>query len=184
MKPPFASHLSREQLLSGVVDATDLPPALQNHLADCPQCRLAASHIERELEVLGRAAHRYVPATRKPMTVPQERSRSRAAWLRQWGGSVAMAATALLLIFFVWGSGRMGGFQADGTRDLALEDQEAETLIRDIRMLLDESIPQVYLEICADSELEFDDTFVEYIMPVGEDSPPPLISERKGVELC
>ena len=185
MRTETETHLNREQILSAVVDGADLAPALRDHLAACPRCHLGKSSIEQELELLGRTAERYVPVPKKRMTVPQETSRNRIIRLgRRRVGPIAVAATALLLVFIAWGSGRMGGLQENTGPNLVLDNQEAETLIGEVNMLMEEAIPQVYLRICAESELEFNDEFIQYIVPVVDENPMSLIPKEKGVELC
>lgn len=183
MKTEKEIHLSDEQLLMAMIDGADVSPALQAHLNECAQCCQAKSQIEREFEQLGQTAERFVPVPRRRIVLPLEDSRVGAVRFRQWRTSVAVAATALILIFFVWGSNQML-MQEDNTGNSALENQEAEILIMEVNVLLGEAIPQVYMEICVECELHFNDEFIEFIAPVAADDPLLLISRKKGVQLC
>lgn len=177
-------HLSEGQLLDAIIDMAEMSSDLRDHLNACPQCRRARYQSERGLEQLGQTAARYVPVPRKRIVIPIEESSRGMVWFRQWRASMGVAATALALIILVWGSDPIHVTPGNNDSNLVLENQEAEMLIMEVNMLVENVLPQLYLEICAESELDFNDEFIQYIVPVLKDNPVPLISREKGVRLC
>ena len=118
------------------------------------------------------------------MVVPLGESQRKMVWFGRWRMSMGMAATALALVFLVWGSNLMHLPQGNYARDLTLENQDTESLVTEVDMLVETIVPQVYLEICAESELYFNDEFIEFMVPIVEDDPLLLISREKGVQSC
>ena len=61
---------------------------------------------------------------------------------------------------------------------------EAEEFLQQISMLSENSLPQVYLDITGESDMEFDEEFMDFIIPTVENEPLSYDSWGKGVELC
>jgi len=175
-------HLSRAQIIEAIVDPGDLTAGLQSHLNACRRCHSAKSELERELERLGRLAADLVPVPSKRLVVPLEKQAP--VRFKHWRALTGTVVTALALILLVWGSDvmRVAPIGDAGTRDLQI--QEAEILLMEVNRLMADPLPQVYLEICAESEPVFHDGILEFIVPAMEDDSIPLTSRRKGVRQC
>ena len=61
MKVDYKYHLDQNQIIQAVVDSTDLPVAVRDHLAQCPQCLEDKQSFARELANLGQLAQQYAP---------------------------------------------------------------------------------------------------------------------------
>lgn len=182
------AHLNEDQLLRAVVDVDDLPPSLSEHLASCPQCRQAKERFELELSGLGDLARRFAPSAKKAILLPEERSQSAHEWSWKRRTAFGMALTVLLVVFVSWQTDLVLFAPGENGYMPALEIQNAEELISEVNMLVANPLPQVYLEICAESELDLDETFgevlFELLIPVKEENPVSLIPARKGERLC
>ena len=176
------SHLSRGQLLKAIVDGADLAADGREHLRDCRRCRSEKSGIERELRQLSRAAKQHVPVLRrKPVILPEQRISP--GWTGRRLPSMGIAAAALALALFLWG-GLPPGRESAPIVDTGLESPATASLVTEVYTLMENVLPQTYLEICAESELYFSDGFVEYVVPLEENEPLSTNHQAKGARLC
>ena len=61
---------------------------------------------------------------------------------------------------------------------------EAEKLMTEINVLVENALPQVYLDIVADTDLKLDDDFIDFLIPTSEDDPKISALAKKGSILC
>ncbi len=182
------THLNEDQLLRALVDMTDLPLFLQKHLTSCPDCRQAKERFELELSQLGDMARRFTPLPKTTVTLPEEPPRRIFEWSWKRRLSFGMALTVLLVVFVLWGTNLMLFAPGENGDMTILKIQDAEALISEVNMLVGNALPQVYLEICAESELDFDETFDEAFFELlildMDDNSVSLKPVKKGERLC
>jgi predicted anti-sigma-YlaC factor YlaD len=177
-------HLDEDQLLWAVVDEAELPRLLQEHLSTCPRCRAAKESFEQDLAQLGQMAQRFAPLPRKRVSLPVESPRSSIVWSWDWRAYFGVAVTVALVIVIVWWSAPFRTTPGNSGHILVQEMEEAEQLMTDISMLVENALPPVYLDICGRSDPGFDEEFMQFIVPSTESEPVSYDSGKGGVVLC
>jgi hypothetical protein len=139
MKPEKDLHLKEEHLITALVDANDLAPALREHLARCPVCRIEKERVENSLERLGREAARLSPAPRKKILLPLEQP-EKTSWLSwQMKTTVGMACLCVLILFGVV-SNHFSTVQEPGIKTISeqvksIQDPEGKTIARQVKAI-------------------------------------------------
>ena len=177
-------HLDEDQLLRAVVDEAELPPPLQEHLSTCPQCRAAKERFEQNLARLGQMAERCAPSPRKCVSLPVEKPRISIGWSWDWRAYFGVAVAVALMIVIVWWSAPFRTTPEDRGDILALEMREADRVMTEISMLVENALPPVYLDICGTSDPGFDEEFMQFIVPSIESEAVSYYSGKGGVVLC
>ncbi len=177
-------HLDEDQLLRAVVDEAELPPPLQEHLSTCPQCRAAKESFEQALTRLGQMAQRCAPSPRKCVSLPVERPRGPVVWSWGWRAYFGVAMTVALMIVIVWWSAPFRTTPEDSGDMLALEMREADRVMTEISMLVENALPAVYLDICGKSDPGLDEEFMQFIAPSIKNETVSYYSGKGGVVLC
>jgi len=165
MKRESAPHLDEDLLIRAVVDEADLPADAAGHLAGCDACRQRAESLDRDLARLGEVARRQVPFYGKRIRLPDEAS-SRSGFRLRFGGLAAgalAAAAALLLVF--WGAPY---FRPSSPVPPALLSEAAwqdDRFMAQVDLLVENSLPPVYLEIAGEGRPELDEEFIQFLIP-------------------
>jgi predicted anti-sigma-YlaC factor YlaD len=167
-------------MLQAVIDDTDLSALQQQHLAECSQCRSHRERLENELAHLGQMAERYAPEPLRRITVAHDKVRSPFS-IR---GFVFSAAAVAAVIVVVWATFLIRNQQESRVGNLAQNMVEAERLMTEINVLVENALPQVYLDIAADTNLNLDEEFIDFLIPTNEDDPRISALAKKGSILC
>ncbi|MGD8408822.1 MAG: hypothetical protein PVI49_01350 [Desulfobacterales bacterium] len=176
----IASHLGENDILQAVIDDTDLSQGVKQHLNECAHCRLQKERFEQELERLGQLAKRYAPEPRRRVTV--DTARVRRPFLN-WKFAFGAAAVAVTIII-VWATVLIQTQQPGSVGNLAQNMVEAERLMTEIDVLVENALPPVYLEIVGETDLNPDEEFLEFLIPDTEDSPRISALTMKGPARC
>lgn len=186
MKPEKEIHLEENQIIQAIVDITDLPSFLQEHLLSCAECHRKKSAFEQEIEELGQTAAAYVPITKHRISLVLENKAHQGRWFARWRIPLGLATTVLFSLFLIWGSNLTKLFPAKQENQFFMERQKTEALIMEVNVLAENALPQVYMELSTEIEKEsdFENLFIEYIIPLTEEDSLSLISSRKGVTSC
>ncbi len=176
----MTSHLGENDILRAVIDDTDLPQGVKQHLIECAHCRLQKGRFEQELARLGQLAKRYAPEPRRRVTVDTARVRPPFLNWKLAFGAAAVAATVII----VWAAVLIKTQQPGSVGNLARNMVEAERLMTEIDMLVENALPPVYLEIVGETDLNPDDEFLEFLIPDTEDSPRISDLTKKGSARC
>ena len=177
-------HLDEDQILRAVVDETDLPRSVREHLSTCSLCRANKERLEQDLNRLGRMAERFTPLPGERVSLPEPKPRGSVDW--SWNRRVAFGAAAMtaLLIIFVWWSPLLRTTHETGTGTLIQEFWESDRLMTDVGMLVENALPLVFLDIIGEPDSEFDEEFMQFVVPPIENTSPFYESGMKGVTLC
>jgi hypothetical protein len=176
-------HLKEKQILQALIDAKDLPMPLQKHLIECVHCRSQKEHLEQELARLGQLAQRYAPEPQKRILVTDQKPRS--AFSEFLSGRLAFAAAAVAFVLIViWGTLLIRSHQQGSIGNLAKDVVEAERLMTEINVLVENALPQVYLDIVGETNLNMDKDFMDFLIPTGESTPRISALVQKGLILC
>ena len=186
MKPEKEIHLKEKQIVQAIVDITDLPSFLQEHLLSCAECHRKKSEFEQEIEDLGQTGAAYVPLTKQRISLALENNRHQGRWFARWRVPLGIATTVLFSLFLMWESNLIQLFPAKQENQFSMERQKTETLIMEVNMLAENALPQVYMELSTgiEKESDFENLFIEYIIPLTEEDSLSLKSSRKGVTPC
>jgi len=177
-------HLRQDHTVRAAIDRSDLRPDRQNHLSVCRECQAAVTELEATLASLGKAARQHTPAPNRQIELHQKELRMPAFPFRHWQAAVGSALAGLALVCLIWGS-FLGAPKSVQTADLKPESPaNSETIITEISIMLADILPPEYQEIASGTVCYFDDSFVEFLMPVIEDNPIIRNQKKKGMTSC
>ena len=174
-------HLNENQLLRAVIDIQDLSASLQGHLAKCKQCLDQKERFEADLGRLGKIAQQAAPQPHRRIILPARKS-NKPLW--HWGGwrsAFGAAAVAAVLLLAIWVPNRMRGPLPLDSAELAREMQEAEQLMAEVNMLVENALPPAYINISGEAAPQLDDEFMQFLIPSIEDDPQASKPEKKGL---
>ena len=174
------SHLGENDILQAVIDDNDLSMLQQQHLQECSHCRSQKKRLENELARLGQLAEHYAPEPRKRVTVAEQKVRSP---LLNWRIAFSAAAVAAVILV-VWGTSLIQNQQQGSIGNLAQDMVEAERLMTQVNMLVENALPQVYLDIVGETSLNLDEDFMDFLIPTNESAARIPASAKKGSILC
>jgi len=177
---PDESHLAEDDMLQAVIDDTDLSSLQQKHLAECSRCRSHRQRLENELTHLGQLAERYAPEPLRRITVAHDKVRPTFS-IRGFAFSTAAVAAVIIV---VWAAFLIRSQQPGRVGNLAQNMVEAERLMTEINVLVENALPQVYLDIVGETNLNFDEDFIDFLIPTNEDAPSISALAKKGTILC
>ena len=174
------THLAEKDILQAVIDDTDLSRLQQQHLQDCFQCRSQKERLENELTRLGQMAGHYAPELRRRITLPEQKV---LAPFFNRGFAFGAAAVAAVVIV-VWATFLIRSQQQGSIGNLAQNMVEAERLMTEIDVLVENALPQVYLDIVGETNLNLDQDFLDFLIPTSDDDRQISALGKKGSKLC
>ncbi len=177
---PNKSHLGENDILQAVIDDTDLSMLQQQHLQECSQCRSQKERLENELARLGQLAEHYAPEPQRRVTVAEQKVR--APFFNK--GFAFSAAAVAAVIIVVWATFLIRSQQQGSIGNLAQNMVEAERLMTEIDVLVENALPQVYLDIVGETNLNLDQDFLDFLIPTSDDAPRVSALAKKGSKLC
>ena len=177
---PDAFHLNEETILQAVIDEADLSDQQQQHLAQCPQCRANKERLENELAHLGQLAERYAPEPLRRITLEGDKIRA-PLLIRRFAFGVAAAATVMIV---VWAAFLIRNPQPGNVGNVAQNMVEAERLMTEIDVLVENALPQVYLDIVGETHSSLDEDFIDFLIPTGEGASQISALAKKGSISC
>ena len=174
------SHLGENDILQAVIDDTDLSGLQQQHLQECSQCRSHKERLKNELARLGQLAEHYAPEPQRRVTVAEQKVR--APFFNRGFAFSAAAVAAVLIV--VWATLLIRSQQQGSIGNLAQNMVEAERLMMEIDVLVENALPQVYLDIVGETNLNLDQDFLDFLIPNSDDAPQISALAKKGSKLC
>jgi hypothetical protein len=177
---PNQPHLAQNDILQAVIDDTDLSDLQRAHLAQCSHCRTQKKQLEQELARLGQLAKRYCPAPQRRITLDERKDRSP---FFSWGFAFSAAAVAAAVLVML-GTFLIRSQQQDNIRNLAQNMVEAEKLMTEVNVLVENALPPVYLDIVGETDLSADEDFIDFLIPITDDAPKTSALAEKGSILC
>ena len=173
-------HLAEDRILQAVIDDTDLSTLQQQHLAECSRCQSHRERLKNELTHLGQLAERYAPEPLRRINVADDNARL-PLLIRRF--AVCAAAVAAVIIV-VWATFLLRSQQQGGIDNLAQNMVEAERLMTEVNVLVENALPQVYLDIVGETNLNMDEDFIDFLIPTSEDTHRISVFAKKGSILC
>ena len=160
------THLKEKEIILAVVDETDLPEPLREHLSKCGLCRTEKEQLEDELSWLGRTAESLAPLPKERVKLIAEgasiidrfRTRHRRSLL-----ATGMAA-ALIIAVLLWKT----FFPISPEDRYAQRPPEfggEEGLMAEILFLVENPLPRIYLDLSGESNPVINEEFIEFVIP-------------------
>jgi hypothetical protein len=185
MKSKSMQHLEADQIIQAVVDVEDLPQSAKSHLAECSQCRADMNSFEHEMTLLGQKVEQFVPKPQRPILLPVPKTANPLRNLLNWRNMVVAAATVSAIFILVWGTNTVrNNFSEPGHSNLSAEMAEAEILMTEVKTLIDNALPPIYLEISGEKNTDYDEEFYHFLIPTIEDKALTSNRGQKGTSLC
>ncbi len=177
-------HLDENQFIKAVVDASDLPEAVQAHLFTCTQCRNRRQNFERELTSLGQIAGLSVPKPQRRIILPAQKSTIRFSSFLDWRSVIVAAATVAAVFMVVWGTNMARNFSEHRTENLTAEIRDANRPMSEVNSLVENALPPFYLEIADEPKPDYDEEFYQFLIPPVEDKTVTSEQGNRGTSLC
>ncbi len=174
------NHLNEDQFLLATVDKTELPAEAREHLSECPQCREQIENMERELTLLSRMAEDFAPQQRK-RAFRYVKPRNAGNWIWSLRTASGAAVMVVLAVTLVWWSPLSKTTPEVVT---GVTFQESDQLMADIDTLVDNALPPIHVYISGESGPELDEEFMEFVVPIINNTTPTYNSGLKGAVLC
>lgn len=159
-------HLNEHQIIQAIVDATDLPCSLQDHLNTCPMCLTQKELFSGLLSQLGHKSKVLSPPYRKRVTLAEARGAKRP-WSLAWNWQrllVAGLSCAMVLAVLWWTSPFkiLPEWQESKAYDEMWEDYR---MMDEIVWLEEHALPQVYFDISGESASVISEEFIRFLIP-------------------
>jgi hypothetical protein len=177
-------HLAEAQILQAVVDLSDLSDDQQAHLSVCPVCIAEKESLDRMLLQVGNMARTSVPAVVGRPVLPDRHSgflRGRFFEVRPF---VRVAVPALLVLIVITAALVLKPDQ--DTHMAFVEEQMIDPgqLMFDIDRLIENPLPQGLQTLVSFTEIDPDEDYMEYIVPITENDPLSNLPGKKGESRC
>ena len=177
-------HLAEAQILQAIVDLSDLSDDQQAHLAVCPVCVAEKDRLNRMLLQVGKMAKACAPAVVSRPVLPGRYSGFLQRWFFEVRPFVQIAVPALLVLIIITA---VLVLKPDQDMHIAAVDEQMidpEQLLSDIDRLIENPLPQELQTMVSFAEIDPDEDFMEYIVPMIENDPLSNIPGKKGENIC
>jgi hypothetical protein len=160
VKTTVNGHLSEDQIVHACIDQAQLPAAEKAHLAHCSQCGSRVDQLAQDLERLGQMAEQYAPLPKRSIHLPVKETRRP---LRRWTVGLAAAAAAALCLAIWWEVPQ--DKQPVVANQTESDSEKNGELMSTVQALSENALPDVYMDIVGDSDLDLTDEFIDYVVP-------------------
>ena len=159
-------HLSERQIIQAVVDVTDLPCPLQDHLNTCPLCLTQKERFSGLLSQFSHTSKALTPPYRKRVALPDPGGAKRP-WSLAWNWQRLLVAglSCAIVLAVLWWSSPLKMFhewQESKTYDEMWEDYR---MMDEIVWLEEHALPQVYFDISGESIRVTSKEFIQFLIP-------------------
>ncbi len=159
-----SNHLNEDEILFSLVEEPDLPEEIKSHLLACLVCQEKKKALMTELERLGKMARDFTPLPQQKPALPFRESRHFI-----FNRSVLAAGfSVVVIIACLWSLRSFTGSSKHITPGLSPEMEVDLYLMDDI--LGESALPEYYLDIAAPTYSYFDEEFLDFVVPLGEES--------------
>ena len=177
-------HLTEAQILQAIVDLSDLSDDQQVHLTACPVCVAEKDRLDRMLLQVGNMAKASVPSVVSRLVLPDRYPGFLQRWFFEVRPFVRIAVPALLVLVIITVALVLKPGQDMHTAFVEEQMIDPEQLLIDIDRLIENPLPQGLQSLVSFAEIDSDEDFMEYIVPVIENDPLSNIPGKKGENIC
>ena len=172
-------HLSEDQIYKAVIDKSQLLPSENEHLSDCSKCRTALESFQNDLKLIGQTAERFVPLPKRRKILYEKTDKNS---LFGWGTSFAAAITILFFVITMH-SDSIKLLFSNKTDIVNSEIYSEEILMTEVNNLVENSLPAKYLFISDEENLDYDEDFIDFVVPSIDDDLLSVI-KKGGYKSC
>ena len=156
------SHLTYDELLVAMTDASDLGPAQQAHLKACLRCQRQSEEMAQRFGRLGKIARQMAPTPSQPFRVPTRRA---AIWRWQFRPGVALGVLGLLIfVFTIWWP-KPSDYPDQSVPMASYNVEEEARLMAEVDALVKDALPVVYQRVAVVSEPILSKDLIDWIVP-------------------
>ncbi len=164
-----SDHINEDQLIRLVIDPTDLPHSVRNHLDGCARCQTDKIQFEQELAAFGRMAKTFAHKPRQKLYSCQQASRRfwrLTPFLTGWRRlALAGSITIILMIGVVLWQLPMNSPVDTVKMPTIAEIIDEQPLVDDIIPSEDSDLSEIMKQMAYDTNGYLDDEFVEFVAP-------------------
>jgi hypothetical protein len=157
-------HLNEEQIIKAIVDKNGLLPSEKDHLYACPECRSALESFEKDLNLLGQRAEKFVPLPPKRTFVYEKGGKG---LLLGWRSSLAAVALIIFFVISIYSDSMKLLFNKTDIADTELYSEEI--FISEVNALVENPLPAKYLFVSDEEDTDYDEDFIDFVVPSAED---------------
>ncbi|MFO7666538.1 MAG: hypothetical protein R6V76_07970 [Desulfobacterales bacterium] len=159
------SHLNKEQIYKAIIDESELLSSEREHLSGCSECRAELENFEQDLKLLRQTAERFVLPPKNRMVFHEKTGKNS---LFGWRTSFA---TAIMILFFVitMHSDSIKLLFYNKTNIVNSEIYSEDILMTEVNNLVENSLPAKYFFISDDENIDYDEDFIDFVIPPIDD---------------
>lgn len=183
MKAQNSVHLQEEQIIRAVVDEMELAVEEQEHLLKCQTCKRKVVQFKDELQGFGQKAIQAIPPFSQAVKLPKEKPVSTThnnGWL-PFFGAAAMASLAVFFYFMALAPTDPGTLTTLQSQEYLFED---EFLMREISEMVEYPLSEGMYEITGENGIDFDEDFLQFVVPDIQDDFQSEFVFQGGMRLC
>ena len=178
------THLSDSQIYQSLLDPSDLSESGKAHLLTCSQCRTALDALRGELQTMENLALATTPKSTGKFRLPAQDRRSPFSIISGMKPFPRLTTSAIALFLVIGAVLLIYPTQKNPSLYEAGQILNPDQLLSEIDELVEASFTSEFLYTTSVSDLDADEDFMEYIVPVIEDDPITRITGKKGEYLC
>ena len=159
-------HLTEKEIIQAVIDETDLTESAREHLSMCHICRNEKEGLGNQLSRLGDSAERLSPLPWKSIKLPRKDAlKIPRVWRWQWQSLLATGiAAAMIFAVLLWKT-PFPISQKNQGEEMITEFVKDEKLMADISSLVENPLPEIYLDLSGESISDISDEFINFVIP-------------------
>lgn len=159
-------HLTEKEIIQALIDETDLTESAREHLSMCHICFNEKEGLGNQLSRLGGTAERLSPLPRKSFKLPRKDVlKIPRVWRWQWQSLLAAGmATAMIFAVLLWKKPSPISLKSIG-EERSIEFVQDEQLMADISSLVENPLPEIYLDLSGESISDVSEEFINFVIP-------------------
>jgi hypothetical protein len=158
-------HLTKDEMAVALVDRSDLPETRRSHLSRCRSCQVDVAAMTRQFDAMGEAARQMIPPPRALPRLPAAKSSSRPLLRRRALHGWGLAAVVLLALTFYLETPDLF-FPVKIEPDRFAETGDNGQLMAEVALLVENALPQEYIDLAGTAETAVDEGFLEFLFPL------------------
>ncbi len=180
MRDLESDHLTVEQLRAAMAAEELLASPVREHLTRCGHCRENLQRAEAQMARLALRVRQATPAPRRPFHLPP--APRQRQWLPRFEWRPVYGLTALAVALFLVSAltlQRLGPLDRSGSNG-----GRFQTLMTEIDQLVENALPDDYLHIAGEDDIESDEDFFDFVIPSLEEDNLSAMPEFAGGRPC
>ncbi len=177
-------HLTEDQIYQSLLDPSDLSESGKAHLLACSRCRTALDALSGELQTVGTLALAATPESTGKFRLPDQHPGSPFSILTGMPPFARVVASALALFLVIGVVLLVNPAHKNPILYEAGQILDPDQLLSEIDELVEAPFASEFLFTTSLNDLDADEDFMEYIVPLIDDDPITRISGKKGEYLC